>query len=153
MRAKHIRACSTVIAGMLVAAPAVGAGKEPAVAVFGSYEYVESATGSDCTVPTGTYFNGRLSWPGPGRTGAVWRYQENGPGGPQVKQNTYPKTPVAGSSKWAGTVKTVINPGGTTGTSTVDATLTYIDANDFVLERTNRYGNCTETIFSSLVRD
>jgi hypothetical protein len=156
MKAKHVLSHGILAAGIVAAfagVPAGAASTEPARAIYGSYEYVESATGSDCVVTTGEYFSGRLTWPGAGKSGAVWRYQLNGPSGPEVKENSYPKTPVAGVKSWSGTVNTVIEPSGTTGTSTLDATITYINSSAFVLTRTDRYENCTEVIFSSLVHD
>lgn len=156
MNAQHILHRSILAAGIatgFAGAPALAGSTEPASGIYGSYEYVDSATGSDCNQTAGNYFNGRLSWPGPGKLGAVWRYQLNGPGGPQVKAVTLPKTPRAGSVTWAGTEKAVTEPGGMTGESTMDATVTYIDTSSFVVVRTVRFGNCTEKFFISLVHD
>jgi hypothetical protein len=49
--------------------------------------------------------------------------------------------------------KVIIEPSGTASSSTFEATITYINADSFVMERTVSFGNCTQTIFSSLVRD
>ena len=157
MKAKHILPRTAVVTGIvagLAAGSAVGAaGTKPAVAVFNSYEYASSATGSDCNLKPGDYFSGRLTWPGAGRIGAVWRYQLNGPTGPQVKEVSYPKTPLAGMTSWSGKATAVVKPGGTPGEFTFDTTITYIDADDFVLVETNFFGNCKETKSASLVRE
>jgi hypothetical protein len=156
MKAKHILR-RTVIAAWLTAgfagAPAFGAATEPLPGVFGSFDYVASASGSDCTVSADFYSSGHLTWPGAGKLGATWRYQPNGPEGPFVKKVTYPKTPQAGSTTWSGTENIVFYPGRATSTTTFDAIITYIDADSFVMTRTVSYGNCTEKIFSSFVRD
>jgi len=156
MKAKHIL-CRAATAACLTAGfagvPAFGGVTGPSAAAFGSYDYVASARGADCKESGNPYFAGHLSWPGAARPGAVWRYQLNGPEGPFVKTVTYPKTPKAGSTIWSGTEKVVFYPGGAISTTSFDATITYIDADSFVMERTVRFGNCTETIFSSLVRE
>jgi hypothetical protein len=129
------------------------AATEPAVAIFGSFDYVASTNGgSDCG-SVGAMSSGRLTWPGAAKPGAVWRYQLNGAAGPFVKEVTYPKTPKPKAAKWSGTEKVVIEPSGATSSATFEATITYINADSFVMERTVSFGNCTQTIFSSLVRD
>jgi hypothetical protein len=155
MNAQHILTRSVVmlgIAGMTAATPAFGGSTEPAVGVFGSFDYVDSATGSDCDLTKGTFFSGHLTWPGAGKAGAVWRYQPNGASGAEVKALTFPKTPPANSTQWAGTVKVLYEPSGITGQATVDGTIAYINADSFVITKlTYTFGNCSETLFSSLV--
>jgi hypothetical protein len=156
MKAKHILG-SVVVAGMIVAAPAFGASAPPK-GLYSSFDYVVSASGAGCVQTTGEFFGGFLSWPGAGKAGAVWRYQL--PQGvphvttvPQVEDITYPATPAATSTTWSGAEKYKFEPQGLASQGTFDATLTYIDTQSFVMERTVTYTDCTVKINSSFVAE
>jgi hypothetical protein len=165
MKANRIWCGSMVAAGIaagLAVGPVFGATTTPPSAgLYSSYDYVASTSGTGCVYSKGDVFSGHLSWPGAGKTGAVWRYQLNpleGTTGPVVQTITLPKTPAASSTSWTGTESHTFAPPSFVGpytvfTGTFEGTLTYINSASFVLERSTTAGKCTTEIYSAFVAE
>jgi hypothetical protein len=161
MKAKQVLSVSAAAAGVaaaLAVGPVFGAAIPPAKGLYGSFDYVDSTSGTGCTLSKGEVFSGHLDWPGSGKTGAIWRYQDNPPAtsGPVVEKITFPTTPKATSTHWSGTESHVFAPPSTSlppFTGIFVGTLTYIDSASFVLERSVTIGKCTLEIFSAFVAE
>lgn len=97
------------------------------------------------------YYDGGtfLFWPGLSAPGAVLRKVE---GAGSLRVTTLPMTPAA-SAVWQGPITTHLFPNDTSpNTGKWSATLTFVDANSFLLHYTLTAGGCTLTNDTVLIR-
>lgn len=121
--------------------------------------------GGSCALGIGASVTDLFTYPGPGKTGATQRQSMNVPSfGPlnAIFIATYPSTPAAGATSWAGVTSYEILSGNgqvlASGNIEFATSFGYIDANSFTttgtLKQLNSSGQiiCTNTAQSTFIR-
>jgi DsbC/DsbD-like thiol-disulfide interchange protein len=145
---------SVLAAGFVLfsSASVMAAATAPRPGLYHALQYAASVSGSDCNVTVGQTYTSTWYWPGPGKTGTKeWIQSTTDSGGPELKIHSFPKTPNKGVTKWSGTETGVTIPPSIKDSSNFNGTLTFADANSFMITITFKFDNCTETLAETFV--
>jgi hypothetical protein len=111
------------------------AATQPSAGYYATSGYVASATPSSvCSLAgqtAGASYSGVFYYPGPSKTGTTFRQITNTSKAESVTLETFPKTPAAGVTNYAGTITEGTEGSGSTVSLPFKATITFLDANSF----------------------